>query len=276
MSAAPQNPFSSAAPWNDVANGYTEYTRPMLALFAEPAIERAGLGPETRVIDVATGPGTVACLVAPHVASVHAVDFAQEMVARCRERVQALGLQNVHVEHGDGQALPYASDRFDVAFSMFGLMFFPNRVQGFQELCRVLRPGGRAFVTSWAPVDESPLMQVQFSALRAADPSRPAPQRDATTLENPELFAAEFIQGGFDDVTVERVFREIEIPTLDHLITALNEGSAPIKMLKKRLGPAEWERQSAVIRSHLAEALPSFPVRLGSTAWLASGTATAS
>lgn len=265
------NPLALPDPWNYVADGYVQSTMQLLGLFAEPAIERAQLTPTTRVVDIAAGPGTVACRVAPHVNLVRAVDFSAAMVEHCRERARQLGLANLVVEVGDGQALPYADASFDVGFSMFGLMFFPDRLQGFRELHRVLVPSGRAFVTSWAPLDQSPLMSLMFAALRTADPSRPAPQRDATTLENRELFESEMLAAGFVDVHIEPVFRDVEFENLDSLIGTMFRGSAPIELLRRRLGEPEWLRQQAVMSDYLAEEITQFPVRLGSAAHLGYG-----
>ena len=79
---------------------------------------------------------------------------------------------------------PLAGATFDAAFSLFGLMFFPDRKQGFAEIYRTLKPGGSIAITSWAPVDQSPAMQTMFGALRAIKPDLPQPQRAVTTLED--------------------------------------------------------------------------------------------
>jgi len=45
----------------------------------------------------------------------------------------------VTAQVADGQALPFADGEFEAAFSMFGLMFFPDRAKGFAELRRTSR-----------------------------------------------------------------------------------------------------------------------------------------
>jgi ubiquinone/menaquinone biosynthesis C-methylase UbiE len=271
VSTPAANPLSSPQPWNWVADGYLETAMQLLGLFAEVAIERASIGPSTRVVDVAAGPGTVACRVAARAASVEAIDFSSEMVARCRARAEALGLLNVTVTQGDGQALPYADASFDLGFSMFGLMFFPDRPRGFRELCRVLRPGGRAFVTSWASVEESPLILARIAAFKAADPSAPSPQKNVMTLEDPALFAREMEAAGFADVVIERVYREREFRDLDELCDGLTRGNAPFEIVRRDIGEREWSRRMGVMRDHLGTHHGPFPLRLGSTAYLGQG-----
>jgi len=268
---ADANPLSSPQPWNWVADGYLETAMPLLGLFAEVAIERASIGPTTRVVDVAAGPGTLVCRVAARVASVEAIDFSSEMVAHCRARAEALGLRNVTVIQGDGQELPYADASFDLGFSMFGLMFFPDRPRGFRELCRVLRPGGRAFVTSWAPVEKSPLMLARIAAFKAADPIAPSPQKNVMTLEDPALFVREMQSAGFADVVIESVYRDREFRDLDELCLGLTRGNAPFEIVRREIGEQEWSRRMGVMRDHLGAHLGPFPLRLGSTAYLGQG-----
>ena len=268
---ASANPLSSSQPWNWVADSYVDTAMPLLGRFGEVAIERAMIGPTTRVVDVATGPGTVACRVAAKAASVDAIDFSAEMVARCRARADALGLRNVTVVQGDGQALPYPAGVFDLGFSMFGLMFFPDRPRGFSEILRVLRPGGSAFVTSWASVEKSPLMLARIAAWKAADPNAQSPQKNVMTLENPVLFAGEMAAAGFMDVSVEPVYRDREFRDLDDLCEGATRGNAPFEIVRREIGDEEWRRRVSIMREYLGTHYGPFPLRLGSTAYLGQG-----
>jgi ubiquinone/menaquinone biosynthesis C-methylase UbiE len=207
---------------------------------------------------------------APRVARVDAVDFSPAMLAELERQRSTLGLDNVFAEVADGQALPFADASFDAAFSMFGLMFFPDRERGFAELYRTLKPGGVAVVSSWAPVAQSSLMLLMFGALRAADPTRAAPQTNLLSLENPEVFVREMQQAGFRDVRVEAHTHSIQVHDADEWWGTLVRASAPLVLLKERLGPVEWERQSALARAYLAEQLPG-PRTLSTTAHLGFG-----
>ena len=268
---SPANPLSSSQAWNWVADSYVDTAMPLLGLFGEVAIERAAIRPTTRVVDVAAGPGTVACRVAARAASVDAIDFSCEMVARCRARAAALGLHNVTVIQGDGQAMPYPDESFDLAFSMFGLMFFPDRSRGFGELWRVLRPGGSALVTSWASVEKSPLMLARIAAWKAADPSAPSPQKNVMTLENSGVFANEMKAAGFEGVVVEPVYRDREFRNLDELCEGTTRGNAPFEIVRREIGDEEWRRRVGIMRDYLGTHYGPFPLRLGSTAYLGQG-----
>ena len=182
-----KNPLSAAEPWNLVASGYAETTMQVFTQFAQAAITSSRLKPGALILDVACGPGTLALMVADGADAVHGIDFSDAMLDIFRQNVVREGLQNVEIQHGDAQELPYANGMFDAAFSIFGLMFFPDRCKGFSEIYRTLKPGGSIAVTSWAPIDRSPAMQTMFGALRVINPDIPQPQQAVASLENPDV-----------------------------------------------------------------------------------------
>jgi SAM-dependent methyltransferase len=271
MTARPTNPLSASEPWDLVAAGYATEATGLMTPFAARAAELAQLGSESVVLDVAAGPGTLSVLVAPKVKRVHAVDFSPGMLEQLKHVLAERGLNNVEASVGDGQALSFADASFDAAFSMFGLMFFPDRPRGFRELFRVLKPGGVAVVSSWAPVDESSLMSLMFGALRAADPSRPAPQKDFLSLENSELFELELKQAGFVEATVQPHAVEFPPVPADELWDRMSRSSAPLVLLRRRLGESSWNTQAEVARAYLRENLRGANQRLNTKAFLGCG-----
>ncbi len=203
------NPLSASEPWNLVADGYAETTMLMFEQYAEEAIAASHLKPGATVLDVACGPGTLALKLAPQAGKVHGIDFSESMLNVFRDKIAQAGHEHIELHCGDAQALPYADETFDAAFSLFGLMFFPDRPKGFAEIYRTLKPGGSVAITSWAPVDRSPAMMTMFGALRAMNPNLPQPQRSVTTLENPERFKQEMIDAGFRNVEIRQVTRSL-------------------------------------------------------------------
>jgi len=127
--------------WDIGAAEYNGNLAPLFRVYAADALALAGVTRGTRVLDVASGPGTLALEAARLGAEVVATDFSPGMIAQLRGRIAEAGLTNITAEVMDGQSLTLPDASFDAAFSMFGLIFFPDRRAGFRELRRVLRPG---------------------------------------------------------------------------------------------------------------------------------------
>lgn len=266
-----KNPLSKSEPWSLVAAGYQAETVPAFRQYCNRALELVDFQPGKRVLDVACGPGTLTFMVAGQAERVSAIDFAEGMLEICRAEALKNGAQNVEIEQMDGQKLTYADASFDYAFSMFGLMFFPDRSAGFSELYRVLKAGGRAAVSSWAPVSDSPLMALMFNALRAAFPERPEPKTNMLSLENRQLFATEMQQAGFQNVRVTAFDGHWPVEDYHSFLESMVAGSAPFQMMIRSLGATAWAEKKAVILGYLKETLPKLPTTLSSRAFFGTG-----
>lgn len=262
------NPLSAVTPWNLVADGYAETTSQMLAQYADEAVAAAGLKNGAMILDVACGPGALALKLAGSAKCVHGIDFSAEMLEIFRRNIDRAGLKNIVLHHGDAQALPYADQMFDAAFSNFGLMFFPDRNKGFAEIYRTLKLGGTVAVTSWAPIDQSPAMQTMFGALRVMKPELPEPQRSVASLENPDVFRQELLDAGFREVKIRCVTKAFPVASIPAFWEAMVKGSAPIQMLKNGMGEVAWREKEKLALKYLGESLPSTPTTLTSDAWL--------
>ncbi|PCC70722.1 Ubiquinone/menaquinone biosynthesis C-methylase UbiE [Nannocystis exedens] len=263
------SPLADPAPWNLVDEWYAERGVHMLHPYARDAIALAAPAADARVLDVACGPGTLALLVAPAVAQVAALDFAAAMIDRLRERAERAGLV-VDARVGDGQDLPWPDASFDAAFSMFGLIFFPDPARGLRELHRVLRPGGRAVVGSWSPFAESHPLSLLFTALRAVMPELPL-GRGPAPLSQPDEFAAALAAAGFTGVRVEPVTHEFHFADVAAFWTFNVRGNAPIALIHQRLAPEQWQAFEADVLARLRERFGAGPVVYGQTALLGLG-----
>jgi len=258
------SPLSVPHAWNLVAPGYLQHNLDDFEVFARRAIELAGIGPDHRVIDVACGPGSLTLPAAAIARRVEAIDFSGAMVDLLRERLAAAGIDNVGVIEGDGEALPFADASFDAGFSMFGLMFFPDRAKGFAELRRVLRPGARAIVSSWVPMDDIEVLRAMFGALfelapeiAPGEPPVPAPLSTETSVVD-EMAAAGF------DVEVRRVDREVVVGSMREMLSASRASFAPLCLIEEQLGKRfdhVWQRVGERLQEELGDGPVSFPMR---------------
>ncbi len=264
------NPLAAAESWDLVADEYAEFGPAIMAPFSARALELAGLSAQSQVVDIAAGPGTLSLPAAERVAKVSAIDFSEPMIRRLTEDARAAGLTNIETRVGDGQALPFDDASFDAGFSMFGLMFFPDRAKGFAELFRVLRVGATAVVSSWAPVGESPLMRMMFGAFAAADPSIQEPQPNFLNLENPEVFATEMRTAGFAGVSIQRHTSTLSFADSDEMWETMVRSSAPLLLMRHTVGEQVWAERVALMRAYLAANYPAHKP-LSTTAFLGIG-----
>lgn len=100
------------------------------------------------VLDIASGDGVLAELLAPHAGRYVCVDASPRVVAAAAERLRAH--RNVEVREGDMHALPFDDASFDLVVLMHALTYAARPAQAVAEAARVLRPGGRLLLSSLA------------------------------------------------------------------------------------------------------------------------------
>ncbi len=269
-SSPPPSPLALPLAWNLVADAYAAEVMPLFEQAAEQALALAEVGPATRVLDVAAGPGTLALLAAARAREVTAVDFSPEMIARLRNEASARSLRNVRVLAGDGQAMDLPDRAFDEAFSLFGLIFFPDPRRGAREMLRVLAPGGRAVVSSWPPMERNVLLSAAFSALRARRPDLSSPPGGGP-LGNPDGLASFMREAGFADVSVREMTIVHDYASIAAAWTSIARSTAPLVLLQHRLGEDAWRAVAAEIEAELHARFGPGPVRLEAPAYLGLG-----
>lgn len=101
-----------------------------------------------RVLDIASGDGVLAELLAPHAQEYVCIDASPRVVSAASERLRRFA--NVQVREGDMHALPYADRHFDLVVLMHALTYAARPAVAVAEAARVLRPGGRLLLSSLA------------------------------------------------------------------------------------------------------------------------------
>jgi ubiquinone/menaquinone biosynthesis C-methylase UbiE len=263
----PQSPLASPEPWSLVADDYTLELLPMFELFSKDALALAPTPVTARVLDVAAGPGTLTLLAAESGRSVSAIDFSPQMVTNLRRRLNGAQL-GADVRLGDGQSLPWGDAEFDAAFSMFGLMFFPDRAKGFRELGRVLKPGGAVVVSSWAPFEG--VFASVMAAMREILPDIPFGTGKGP-LGDPQEFQAELVAAGFGEVAVTPRTHTLAGDVPAELWASFVRTTAPIALLKRRLGDAKWAEVTHGMVDRLQAQYGEGPITITATAYLGFG-----
>ena len=162
------------------------YERSFGRLCAYPAdalLDAAAVRAGRRVIDVGTGPGTVAARALGRGAEVVAVDAEPTMLDAARRHASGAEIHQAALPD-----LPFPAGGFDAAVANFVLNHVGDPAAAVAELRRVVRPGGRVAVTIW-PSPPPPLQRLWgevFAAAGAETPAelpRVAPERDFPRTE---------------------------------------------------------------------------------------------
>lgn len=177
-----------------------DFTRLAATMRASGAmlIDKIGVTPGLKVLDLGCGDGTTAIPAAKLGAEVLGVDIASNLVAAGNERAKAEGLTNCTFQEGDAVDLhELKDDSFDLVVSIFGAMFAPKPSEVAKEMVRVTRPGGKIVMGNWIPGDPTLVGQI----LRISSAYTPPP---------PEGFISPMLWG-VEEHAVER-FTSAGIP----------------------------------------------------------------
>lgn len=212
MSGQEQWQLNSSAP-----ELYERYLVPAVtAVWAADLIERAGLQPGAKVLDVACGTGIVARLAAARVGGtgrVAGLDINAGMLEMARSLQEGTD-SSIAWHHGSVLEMPFPDAAFDVILCQLGLQFFPDRPTALREMHRVLAPGGRLALNVFSAINRNPAARALADALdRHLDPSASAFKRAEHVLGDPETVRTLLDGVGFRDVDVHTVTKTMRFPS---------------------------------------------------------------
>jgi ubiquinone/menaquinone biosynthesis C-methylase UbiE len=188
------------------------YDRLLVPLIFETcALDLAGRVAATNprdILETAAGTGVLTRAIAarlPAEARLVATDLNQPMLDHAMAR-QRDG-RRIAWRQADALALPFDDQSFDVVACQFGVMFFPDKVQGYQEARRVLKPGGRFVFNVWDCIAENDFASIVTDALAELFPDDP-PRFMARTphgYHDAQRIREELNAAGFETISVDAV-----------------------------------------------------------------------
>ncbi len=102
--------------------------------------------PESTVLDIGCGAGFDAIVASKQVGAkgrICGIDLTEEMVQRSRNNIEKTGITNIEIQHVSSEKIPYDDCSFDIVISNGVINLSPCKSQLFQEIYRVLKPGGK-------------------------------------------------------------------------------------------------------------------------------------
>jgi ubiquinone/menaquinone biosynthesis C-methylase UbiE len=156
-----------------ILDQFTRQAAPFAAAAAirnQEALDRivqwAGTGPDDTVLDVACGPGLLACAFAKVAKHATGVDMTPAMLEQARKTQQEQGLKNVSWQPGNVYSLPFPPSQFSIVSSRFVFHHLQDPLAALKEMKRVCGPGGKIVVADMAPTAS------KAAALNAAERMR--------------------------------------------------------------------------------------------------------
>ena len=146
------------------ALNYEQYLGPLL--FEPSALELlsfVGSPGVPDVLEIACGTGRLTRHLRryfPATTKLVASDISPDMLELARRLLKD---PSIEFQTADVQQLPFSDDSFDLVVCQYGLMFLPEKLTGFKEIYRVLKPGGRLVFSTWDSVDNVPLLDLLFN-----------------------------------------------------------------------------------------------------------------
>jgi ubiquinone/menaquinone biosynthesis C-methylase UbiE len=207
------------------------YDRFLVPLIFEPyAAELAGrvaaLAPG-ELLETATGTGVLTRALAERLspsAHIIATDLNQPMLDQAAKRQQG---GPVEWKQADALELPFGDRSFDVVACQFGVMFFPDKVRGYREARRLLRPGGRFLFNAWDRIADNEFADAVTAALAGVFPDDP-PRFMARTPHgycDVGRIREELRAAGFAEVAIETVDATSRAASARHAAVAFCQGT---------------------------------------------------
>lgn len=235
--------------WNEDAEGWYRWGSVLErwhGLTTATMLSTAGLEPDSRVLDIATGNGEPALSAARQLGpngEVLATDLSENLIQFARQRADELGLGNVKTRVMDGEQLRLPDGEFDVVFCRFGLIYMPNPRQALAEWHRVLKPGGRAVIAVFTTPDRNAWAATPVSIIRRRvnlpppDPSQPGP----FSLGADDVLAGLLQGAGFRSVETQKISTPLRMRSAGEYVRFAREAFGAFNQMMVDLPKPERE-----------------------------------
>lgn len=214
-----------------------------------------------RVLDLASGTGSVARHVAPLVGvggRVVAVDINAAMLAVGRTLPTPAG-PPIEWREGDAVSLDLPDQAFDLVLCQQGLQFFPDRQTSLREIRRVLTPEGRTVISVWQDLDHHPVYKALFEATARKLRANVSDFDVSFSLGDAGALQYALREAGFGHVEVTPRSLEVRLPSPKHFVQLTVAGAATSVPAFMQMSP---EARSALVEAIAGELEPLIRSRI--------------
>ena len=250
---------SASAFVGSVPVNYDAHLGPMFFLpYAQDLAERAAASSPSKVLETAAGTGIVTEQLRSKLpnATIIATDLNPAMIERANAVRPGL---NVEWRPADATDLPFDDGSFDVVVCQFGVMFFPDKQQAFNEAFRVLKPGGTFLFNIWESPEKNDVSLVTKGILATEFEGNIPP-----FLETPygysdvQPFKEMLVKGGFEASEPLWLTKECRAESAQSAAIGIVEGTPMTQQIIERNGDVARIRER--VATTLAERYGASPM----------------
>ncbi len=247
--------------WQEAANAWDSWGPTLerwLGQATEIMLDVAGVGPGSRVLDVAAGAGGQTLSAARRVGPtgyVLATDISSKILEYTLEAAQKQGLTNVETRVMDGENLEELDEgSFDAVISRVGLIYFPDQQKALSGMRRALKPGGRISAIVYSTPENNKFFSIPISIIRRhAQLPPPLPgQPGPFSLGNPGVLEKAYEKAGFRDVRSRIVPAPLRVPSAAECVRFERESFGALHQMLSGVDDAEknavWEEIEQELR----------------------------
>jgi ubiquinone/menaquinone biosynthesis C-methylase UbiE len=197
---------------------YDEFLVPLIfESYAQDIAQRVASAVPKAVLETAAGSGVVTRALAPLLAKgvrYVVTDLNPPMLDRAARQQPAD--DRIEWQQADAMALPYGDEVFDAVCCQFGVMFLPDKTEGYREALRVLRDGGRFIFKVWDRIENN-----EFAQSVTATATRFFP-------DDPPIFLQRTPHGYYDVEAIKLDLRNAGFGNIDvHTIAEQSHADSP-------------------------------------------------
>ena len=196
--------------------------------YADDLAERTGALEPKSVLETAAGSGVVTRALAGRLAgdaSYWVSDLNQPMLDHAASKQGSD--ERITWRQADALDLPFDDASFDAVICQFGVMFFPDRIAGYAEARRVLKPGGSLLFNVWDRIEANQFADVVTQAAASVFPDDP-PRFLARTphgYHDVDVIREELRKAGFSQISIDTLEETSSAPSPRHPALAYCQGT---------------------------------------------------
>jgi SAM-dependent methyltransferase len=247
--------------WQDAAKAWNDWG-PLLQAWLGPVtdimLEMAGIGPGSRVLNIAAGAGDEALQTAKRVGPrgyVLATDISSNILEFAAANARRAGYGNVETQVMDGEAIDVPPASFDAVISRVGLIYFPDQAKALDGMKQALKPGGRVAAIVYSTADNNKFFSVPVSVIRrrAALPPPLPGQPGPFSLGGEGVLEDAFRKAGFRDVRSKTVAAPVRLNSADECLRFEQQSFGALHQMMAGLDEAgrreAWEEIAEKLRA---------------------------